>query len=948
MPTTLSFLAQVAQRIHASKEDPGRSHDLSNTLLLLPTHHAGHTLLGHLARLQGKAHWAPTVHTLSSWIDRLYPLHRPSQLTLLAHLYEVARAHPIPVKTFETFVPWGKRILHDFTTLDQGLVPVEKLFAIPHTVQELSALPEAARDFWQALPHQEETQWLALWKMLPTLYQQYTAHLLSQQIAYSGLQQRKVYEALHAGRLSKPAYQRIIGVGLHTLTPAQEAIFSLLSEQMPVSFFWDTDPYYTSAASDHPAGHYFRQRHAGRHALHDVHITPAPPPSPPVVETIAAQEVSSQPQAVRQAIDQLIAEKGATAITGNIAVVLPDPGLLLPLIHALPTTLGDLQVRIGYPLASTPAYQLLIALLRFQIAWQSAQGLVTDPLLQAVQTVLAHPYLSGIAPEVRKQLIETTTLQPQTLPSQARALGTLAPCLQPLPDKKPIFHPVTQCLRQVQAAYQSNDAVQTWEKVAMKATLELWHSLTHAWPAQQSPTHVSEELLRILSSTAQGKRLSMATTSSTQGIEIMGLHDTLSLDFDYIFLLSANEGTLPPPATRTSTIPYLLQKAYDLPQEETYEARDAYPFYRLLHRAKKVYCTCTASGGEVGERSHYLYELAYRRGWTLQEKQLHPSLTLLPAQQISIPKNAPVIEQLETFLINEHTTPRALSPSAINTYLDCPFHFYLQYLARLKPPRHIGTEVDAALFGQLFHEVMERLYRPHVGETITQPLIKRLQQKVPTKVAHAYQACVHHTTEVRGTDLIIKKVLARLALQILSLDSAYAPFTLVALELGREHPLTHPFTLSNGHQVLLGGIIDRVDKKGDLLRIVDYKTGGWTRKIPSIESLFEPAMPTRNKVALQLLWYGWLYKKHHNLSQGMRVMPAVISTRAAWEVGHTASFTISGADAPLPLTDMAPYITTFETHLRHLLDRLFDPHIPFAQTDSIPLLRNSPYQALSL
>ena len=946
MPAPLSFLAQVAQQIHSSKAEADSPHDLSEAVLLLPTHHAGHKLLGHLARLQGKTHWAPTVHTPSSWVDSLYPLHRPSQLTLLAHLYEVARAHPIPVKTFEAFVPWGKRILHDFTMIDQGLVPVESLFSIPKTAQELSALPEAARDFWQALPPQEgETQWLALWKLLPTLYAQYTSHLLSQQIAYKGLQQRTVYEALQAGRLGKPAYQQIIGVGLHALTPAQEAIFSILGEQMPLSFFWDTDPYYTSQVSHHPAGHYFRQLTAKQHTLHSVHISPANRLQP-VVETIGAQEVSSQAQAVRHALDQLVAEKGVTPIVGNVAVVLPDPDLLMPLIHALPTALGDLQVRIGYPVASTPAYQLLIALLRFQIAWKSAQGLVTDPLLQAVRTVLSHPYLTSIAPDLRKQLIETVTLRPKALPAQALALGSLAPCLQPLRKKENLFHHIAQCLRHVKASYQSNDAVQTWEKVAMQTTMELWHSMAHAWPADETPTEVSEELLRILSSSAQGKRLSMATTSRTQGVEIMGLHDTLSLDFDYVFVLSANEGTLPTPAKRASTIPYLLQKAYDLPQEEAYEARDAYPFYRLLHRAKKVYCIYTASGGEVGERSHYLYELAYGRGWKLKERELHPTLSILPSQEVCIPKNSLVMEQLDTFLIKENTSPRALSPSAINTYLDCPFHFYLQYVARLKPPRQIGTEVDAALFGQLFHEVMERLYRPHVGETITQSLIKRLQQKVTEKVAHAYEACLHNNAEVRGTDLIIKKVLARLALQVLSLDNAYAPFTLVALELGRDQPVTHPFTLSNGRQVLLGGILDRVDRKGDLFRIVDYKTGGWTRKIPSLESLFEPAMPTRNKVALQLLWYGWLYTKHHDLSQGMRVMPAVISTRAAWEVGHTASFTITGEEAPLPLLDVAPYSSTFETHLRKVLDELFDPRVAFRQTDSEALRRNSSYQAL--
>lgn len=39
----------------------------------------------------------------------------------------------------------------------------------------------------------------------------------------------------------------------------------------------------------------------------------------------------------------------------------------------------------------------------------------------------------------------------------------------------------------------------------------------------------------------------------------------------------------------------------------------------------------------------------------------------------------------------------------------------------------------------------------------------------------------------------------------------------------------------------IGGTIDRLDSKGDTLRIVDYKTGGTPKTPENIEQLFTPA-----------------------------------------------------------------------------------------------------------
>jgi len=49
---------------------------------------------------------------------------------------------------------------------------------------------------------------------------------------------------------------------------------------------------------------------------------------------------------------------------------------------------------------------------------------------------------------------------------------------------------------------------------------------------------------------------------------------------------------------------------------------------------------------------------------------------------------------------------RNLSPSAINTYLDCKLKFFFKYIAEIKETEEIKEEIDAVLFGNLFHYAM--------------------------------------------------------------------------------------------------------------------------------------------------------------------------------------------------------------------------------------------------
>ena len=59
----------------------------------------------------------------------------------------------------------------------------------------------------------------------------------------------------------------------------------------------------------------------------------------------------------------------------------------------------------------------------------------------------------------------------------------------------------------------------------------------------------------------------------------------------------------------------------------------------------------------------------------------------------------------------------------------------------------------------------------------------------------------------------------------------------------------------------IGGTIDRMDSKGDTLRIVDYKTGGTPKTPESIEQLFTPADNRPNYIFQTFLYAAIMCRK---------------------------------------------------------------------------------------
>src|SRR5690606_28059830 len=117
-----------------------------------------------------------------------------------------------------------------------------------------------------------------------------------------------------------------------------------------------------------------------------------------------------------------------------------------------------------------------------------------------------------------------------------------------------------------------------------------------------------------------------------------------------------------------------------------------------------------------------------------------------------------------------------------------------------------------------------------------------------------YSLADHEEVTLSGQLVIARDVLQRYIKRLLEVDSSSAPFELISLEGSEDYIAEIVIELPNDRKAIgLKGIIDRVDRVGDTIRLIDYKSGSDKKDFPDIPSLFDRNNKQRNKAAMQTL-----------------------------------------------------------------------------------------------
>ena len=925
------FLKAVAEDIYHRFGD-----NLSRTAVVFPGKRAGLFMNQYLTECAGHPLWAPSYITISELFAQLSSLTIETPIRQVCTLHSIFNNHTHRTEPLDDFYYWGELMLSDFDDIDKNMVEADNLFVNLSDIKSINSRfdfltdeqKEVLERFFVNFRTDEQRselkdRFIELWRVMGSIYKELRHTLQAQGMAYEGMLYRDAIEHFDPVSLT---YDRYIVVGFNVLNKVESRLFDRLKESGKALFYWDYDHYYYDNPM-HEAGEFVRENIARYgNALTDDSLYDNLAQLPEITYISAPTD-----NAQARYLYQWLNEHHTTECEKETAVVLCNEDIALPVLHALPTDkIRNVNVTMGFKLTQTPVYTLINTYLNLHTKGYDDEKAMY--MLDHVRQLLMHPYTQRLYGEAEKWCRELQQQNRLYFPAeQLAAHPTMGTLFVHHADNASLLNYMSNLIDTLGTLFakeSSEEYAQLYEEALFRM-----HQLIESFRSMLDDGTLNirlQTLVRLI-----GRVMKQTTIpfhgEPAIGLQVMGVLETRNLDFRHLILLSTNEGKLPKRGNEASFIPYNLREAFGMTTLMRQNAVYAYYFYRMIQRARHV--TIVYNDGTDGmnkqEPSRFLMQLQVEFPGLLVPQAIQADTRPEMPSDIVIKQTDETRRKLQEHFRYDKKRKRnyRLSPSAINDYLDCRLRFYLKHVEGLTPPEEMKADVDVAHFGTLFHKSAELAYdrlteRGNMVHDFEIEALIKDEMVIERIVDEAFRQDFFHTTEdtalpYNGTQLIVRHVIKRYLIMLLTLDKRRTPFQYIE----SERPVYHPITIEShgiALPILLGGTVDRIDCKEGITRIIDYKTGGKQKTIKKVEDLFYN--DKRDGYVFQAFYYAHLLQQEY-----AQIAPSLLFVRKTSDETFEPNIIINNC----AVTDYSPYSEEFATLLTHTIDEIFNSDVPY-------------------
>lgn len=947
------FISRLAQHITAN-------YDLKNQNLtvVFPNKRAAFYLRSEFKNIINDNIWLPLMLSIEEAVTQWSGITLVDNLDLLFELIDIdAGLHPNKIKRdndLRIFGSQATQMAKDFDEIDQYDVNAHDLFNFIIADKELQIW-----NFDEENRLEKEKKYLHFFHSLHDYYLKLRDRLAAQGKGYYGMITRHLAHLTDADLCQTVGNSQIIFAGFNALTRTEETIIEKLINNGKAEIIFDYDLYYIEDENNE-AG-LFARRYQQQHEKwlqngisnrlldeeKQIHIVPCSG------STIQAKALQNNLQAIN--------DKDTT-------VVLADENLLIPVLNAIPdtSTYSEFKVSMGYPLQQTPINQLIKEYFILQRGKKIKRKISVKGEEKTIEGWYLWPIIHLMDLELVKIIFNAKETKSFTdWKQKAVEQGTFIfeekhiEDFKKFPDLQKFIHLILKteespeqilnsiremlCFvaQKVQKQSQNNDLLFLLNQVSEIGKIINRLDLVIKKHREYVTDSQDVELLFKIVSIGNAIKLN---SSTTDGLQIMGLLETRNLDFDKIHILSVNEGILPTEKPQGSFIPNFIRKAFDLPGYYEKQAVFAYHFYHLLQSANDIYLYYNDVGNNSGgEPSRFilqiLQELPKRNAKIriAQEPFAGQTANIGQKQALAADKN-PTMEALKQIICE-----KGLSPTAISTYINCPFRFYLKYIKKIED-NSVDEDTGSNITGSIIHKTLESLFRPYLPVDGKQQIIDKalFVNKIKPIAEKELQKAIEEELP-GGLSDVGYNYMNKLALR--KWLYAYLDYTekcletdhLIMLEL--ESNLGSSITI-NELQCKFAGFADRIDKYGETFRVIDYKSGhvdDASVKLPYREENetdidFLKRIPEK---ALQLLLYKYFYLKK-NLNINPKDLTAALHSlrhpkRMQYGIVKTQPSPKGTVEVPFLLDET--FVDDMEKLLTALIEEMLDTEIPFSQCE---------------
>lgn len=895
-------------------------HDYSLNIVVFPGKRPAHVLRKKLADQLKSSFLPPKVFSIDVFIDHLYSEHLErtertidtldaaailySLHSTLSHDKKISDKH---FTTLDSFYPLAKRIFSELEELYIAGVDQPRLQEVTASVSlpSTGTLIELSSCFYDELTRQKLTT--------------------------RSMKYRHVAE--HSDEIDFSRYTKMIFAGFYAFTAAEETIFKNLVEQPNCELiFHDGAGIKTqlekigitaesATEQNKPAYHFYRSPDA-----HGQFFS---------LNSILKEHLPSMVEA-----------------SDDSVIVLPSSENLFPLYHQ---TLAQYErdsynIALGYPLDRTPVYGFLMALM--DVLLSSRNGTVFVPTY--LQFML-HPYTKNI---LWKNRSDVTRMIVQSVERYCTMHNTKTYISLDEIERSPeIIEPVQQRMKgdeteltdveiQAHIRYMHDNTVRkflSFESVGGlgKQSVDVLqfifeHSTAHRHPFFRPFVETLLQHLETLQhSLLASERFTKPefyysflkqyiadaevpfTGTPLQGLQVLGFLETRGLKFKNVYIVDLNDDVLPGGIQQDVLLPLKIRQQLGLSTYKDQERIKSHIFETLCNGAENVHCFFIENDSKI--KSRFIEKLLWdeqKEKRSLEAgtiRQLHYAIDLGIHQPGAVKKNPAMIDAIKEM---------QFSSTSLDTYLTCQLQFYYRYVLRLHERADISGEVARADIGTIIHEILNDYFLSLKGKTLAASDLQRERlHRTTDEVFTRYygkellgeqfiakRQVIKHLEEF--FDNIQKKVLERSSVVIESLEEELA---------------------ANFDGRLFKGFADRIEKRGDNVYILDYKTGANEKSVAISLKKLDPDNRETWKGAIgsvQLPLYMLMYSQSAGIPVG-KIIPAIVFLgKKQLDLQSEVSLFESKEEA-------AEWYPKLEKIILSLVDEIKDMSRPFEPTEDI-------------
>ncbi|HRZ40178.1 MAG TPA: PD-(D/E)XK nuclease family protein, partial [Candidatus Omnitrophota bacterium] len=813
------FLERLAD--HIEQEYIRKGKDLRRVAVVFGGKRPALFLKRELARRVGRQYFPPRFFSIDEFMARIVfrsePFVPSQDMDMAYRVYGMVKEHaPSLLKgreAFAQFLPWANEMLSFIEQLDLELVSSERLLGVEQNA---------------GLGYDVPSDVNRLLENIVVLREKFHEMMLKSGSYSRGFQ---YFRAAQLARdFEDPDFDETVFANFFYLNRAEERVIVDLYQRKKASLVFQGDerrwPVFERVSKK--LGVPIREGERLQEPVFDLRL-------------YSANDHHSQVSTVRHILEGI-------KDLGRTVVVLPDAGGIIPLVSEITSVAADFNISMGYPLKRSAVISLLEKVFACQESF-GEHGYYAPDYLGVMRHPLVKSLALGASPGAVRLLAHSIE---EALAGRIDTAfsGSLFIKFEDLHGCDGLFDHVTAAAQAAGEEVSREDARALFEQVH-DLCFRQWENVCHCLSLSEAlcrwlDCFVEESALndyplntriasRIYDFSDDLKALSFAGEvfpkrdlftifvsfiereivafhgSPLKGLQVLGLFETRSLNFDHVIVMDANEGVLPRLNVYEALIPRDVMVGLGLDRIEQEEEIQRYGFLRLISSAKSVHLVFQENPEK--ERSRFVEELV----WEKQKRDQDLAAVEVSRPRFSVKPRTGERVIFKTPAMVDFLKGCRFSASSVNTYLRDPMEFFFAYVLGLREREDLLSEPENREVGVLVHEVLEEAFRPMIGKAFM------VDEKFRNHVQKIFISRYNNSfgKRLRADAFLLKAVIEERIGRLLDFEAGRP----VAEVLHVESEFTEDVVLPHA-TVKFVYRVDRVDLMRDgTVMVLDYKTG---------------------------------------------------------------------------------------------------------------------------